>query len=201
GWAVVRQDELHIGVLSLSLGVDVPVRYEQDPLSGAVEAAWLSGLTVVVASGNEGEGTVTSPGRDPYVLTVGASDTRATAALADDIVPDWSGAASFKGYAKPEVVAPGTSVVSLRSPGSTIDQQFPEARIGNDYFRGSGTSMSTALTAGVAAVLLERHPEAAPDDVKGAIRDGARNGGFVDLAEADATTGDADWVQDWKTFN
>ena len=208
GWAVVHEDDMQLGVLSLSLGVDVPLPYQKDPLSGAVEAAWLSGLTVVVAAGNEGPGTVTSPGRDPFVVTVGATDNHGTASVADDTVAPWSGSQSAdkkKDAAKPEVVAPGTSVVSLRAPGSTIDRENPSARIGDDQFRGSGTSMSTALTAGTAAVLLERHPEASPDEVKGAMVDGARTmtGGAsaLDLAGADHATADPNWVQDWKTFD
>ena len=55
--------------------------YAQDPLCQAVEAAWQAGIVVVVAAGNEGRdnsvgnngyGTVTSPGNDPFVITVGA---------------------------------------------------------------------------------------------------------------------------------
>src|SRR3954451_13449000 len=69
GWVVVHQDEVGASVLNLSIGVDAPFRYEKDPLSAAVEAAWSSGLTVVVAAGNMGKGTVTSPGHDPFVIT------------------------------------------------------------------------------------------------------------------------------------
>ena len=57
-------------------------------------------------------------------------------------------ASSFHGYAKPDVVAPGVSVVSLRAPGSTIDVTHPEGRVDNVYFRGTGTSMSTAIVSG-----------------------------------------------------
>jgi len=199
GWVVTHRDTYGIGVLNLSFGVDAPMPYRFNPLSAAVEAAWASGITVVVSAGNEGAGHVTSPGSDPYVLTVGAADTAGTATTADDSVTSWSGRGSFRGYAKPDVVAPGVSDVSLRAPGSTVDVQHPEGRLGNAYFRGTGTSMSTALVSGAAALLLADHPAATPDDVKGALVDGATSiaGGAreVDVARADTATARPEWWQ------
>jgi len=67
--------------LSLSLGRPVFESYKLDPLCQAVEAAWKTGIVVVVAAGNSGRdnsqgtngyATITSPGNDPYVITVGA---------------------------------------------------------------------------------------------------------------------------------
>lgn len=173
GWIVVNSEEHNTRVLSLSFGVDAGLPYLENPLSAAVEAAWSAGITVVASSGNEGAGHVTSPGSDPWIVTVGATDTMGTADVSDDVVPDWSSSQDFRKYAKPEVVAPGVSVVSQRVPGSTIDQEYAAARVDDHYFSGSGTSMATALVAGAAAVLTERHPMATPDDIKGALIDGA----------------------------
>jgi serine protease AprX len=204
GWVVLHQDEVGASVLNLSFGIDAPMPYEANPLSAAVEAAWSSGLTVVVAAGNDGAGNVTSPGDDPYVITVGATDTHGTVAADDDTVAPWSGSKDSHRYAKPDVLAPGTSIVSLRAPGSTIDTSFPAARIGTDYFRGSGTSMSTAITAGAAAVLLQHHPGATPDDVKGAIVDSSVSigkkvlGGELDLSAADHATSKGAWEQHYQ---
>jgi serine protease AprX len=202
GWAIVHQDDFGIRVLSLSIGVDTTGSYRRDPLSAAVEVAWTSGLTTIVAAGNEGPGYVTSPGRDPYVLTVGAADNTLSADPWNAAVPSWSGSATFPGYAKPDVLAPGVSVISLRAPGSTIDTRFPEARVDGDYFRGSGTSMATALTAGIAAIVTQHHPDAAPDDVKGAITSTARPVPQADLAAGEASlsaairaTADPAWQQ------
>ena len=190
-----------IDVLNLSFGVDAPMPYFFNPLSAAAEAAWASGITVVVSAGNDGDGHVTSPGSDPYVITVGAADTGGTAATDNDVVPSWSGRERFDGYSKPDVVAPGVSVVSLRAPGSTIDVTHPEGRVDDTYFRGTGTSMSTAMVSGAAAVLLASHPAATPDDVKGALVDGAARisagAREVDLARADEADARADW---WQHF-
>jgi serine protease AprX len=67
------------------------------------------------------------------------------------------------------VVAPGRSVVSLRAPGSLLDEVFPGARVGDQLFRGSGTSQAAAVTAGAVAVLLQAYPDLTPDQVKAAL--------------------------------
>jgi serine protease AprX len=130
---------------------------------------------------------------------VGAADTAGTPATDNDVVPTWSGRESFAGYSKPDVVAPGVSLVSLRDPGSTIDVQHPSARVGANYFRGTGTSMSAAVVSGTVADLLEHHGDATPDDVKGALVDTAANIGrgarAIDLAAADHAVADSSWWQ------
>ena len=199
GWVVTHRDRYGIDVLNMSFGVVAPMPYFFNPLSAAAEAAWASGITVVVSAGNEGDGHVTSPGSDPYLITVGAADTGGTPSTDNDVVPTWSGHQRFDGYSKPDVVAPGVSVVSLRAPGSTIDVTHPEGRVDDTYFRGTGTSMSTAMVSGSAALLLASHPAATPDDVKGALIDGAAriSAGTreVDLARADEADARADWWQ------
>jgi serine protease AprX len=190
GWVIDHADEKDVRVLNLSFGVRTSIPWAADPLSWAVEKAWASGITVVVAAGNEGRDGVTAPGRVPWVITAGASDPNGTTTTADDTVPAWSGWQRTGPFTKPDVVAPGVSVISLRAPGSLVDESNARARIGTTYFRGSGTSMAAALTSGVAAVLLANHPAALPDDVKGALVGTARPiagspAGAVDLAAAD----------------
>jgi serine protease AprX len=203
GWAVTHRDVYDIRVMNLSFGVDVPMPYQANPLAAAAEAAWASGIVVVAAAGNNGQDNVTSPGDDPYVITAGATDTRGTANTSDDVVPSWSGAEQFKRYAKPEVVAPGVSVTSLRAPGSTIDQQHPEGRVGSAYFRGTGTSMSTALVTGAAALIVAGHPGATPDDVKGSLvataKPTADGAAAIDIDAADHAAASPDWWQHYKT--
>jgi serine protease AprX len=198
-FAVEHADDYGIRVLNLSFGADMPMSWRADPLSAAVEAAWASGITVVTSSGNDGPGTVTSPGRDPWVLTAGASNSAGTPDTADDTVAPFSGSLTRAGVAKPDVLADGVDVVSLRVPGSYIDTAYPAGRLADSWFRGSGTSMSTALAAGAAAVTVWAHPEATPDDVKGALastadRVAGSNAGALDLGAAlDATANPAWW--------
>ena len=119
-WAVAHKNQYHIKVLNLSLGANAAAPVEYDPIASAVEFAWKHGITVVCAAGNEGEfgpGGITSPGNSPYVITVGASDTCQTKPTTDDIMTYYSsvGPTLFDEYAKPDVVAPGNHVISLRA--------------------------------------------------------------------------------------
>jgi serine protease AprX len=158
-----------IDVLNLSLASGSPLPYQVDPLNQALRSLWTRGVTVVVPSGNDGPGagSVTSPGNDPLLLTVGGLDERGTAARGDDVVGPWSGRGpTWQGDAKPDLVAPGASLVSLRSPGSVVDTSAPHARVGAGYFRGSGTSMAAAVTSGLVAATLAVTPRLRPDAVK-----------------------------------
>lgn len=177
-WVVDHRDDYDIHVLNLSLGVSSAEDYRTNPLNIAVERVWNAGIVVVAAAGNDGAlpGTITKPGDDPLVVTAGASDDRTTVAVNDDTLAAFSGAGptASNGVAKPDVVAPGTSVVSVRAPGSTIDAAVPSARIGEHYFKGSGTSFSAALVSGAAAVVLSRDPSLTPNQIKRRLAAGAR---------------------------
>lgn len=204
GWVVAHADEHSVRVLNLSVAVPtLSASYLADPLSGAVEAAWASGITVVAAAGNDGANGVTSPGRDPWVITVGALETNGTVGRDDDFVPEWSGRSSGRETPKPELLAPGVSLISTLAPGSTISRLHPESIVDDHYFVGTGTSMATALTAGAAAMLTEHHAAATPDDIKAALVRAADPvpgavGGAVDVAEADLLEADESW---WQRHN
>src|SRR6202140_4676296 len=119
----------NIRVLNLSLGRPIYESYKMDPLCHAVEAAWKSGIVVVVAAGNNGRyqatngyGTITAPGNDPYVITVGAMKPMGTPTRVDDLIASYSskGPTALDAIAKPDILAPGNLLVSLEAPGSTL---------------------------------------------------------------------------------
>ncbi len=169
-WVVEHRntDGLNIRVLNLSLGQAGVVSHVGDHLSAAVERAWDAGIFVVVAAGNNGSAQLhlDSPAIDPYVMAVGAADVNGEE-HEDFDVPTWSGRGN--GDRNPNVVAPGLSIASYRVPGSTVDNACPDARYGDDLFKGSGTSQAAAATSGLAAVLLAEHPALTPDQVKHTI--------------------------------
>jgi len=178
GWAVANQAPLNISVLNMSLGA-VPVASSViNPLDQAVEVAWRHGITVVASAGNAGpfNGTVLSPGDDPLVITVGALDDNGTVSPADDSMTAFSsvGPTNPDGWIKPDLVASGRSVVSLRAPGSTVDLANPSAEIGNANFVGSGTSFSAAITSGAAALVVQ---SAKPQGLLGWLLGGSGSSG------------------------
>jgi serine protease AprX len=185
-WVINHRDQYNIQVLNLSLGAIPTSSTVTNPLDQAVESAWQAGITVVASAGNSGpyNGTIVSPGDDPLVITVGALDdngstdpTAATATTFSSVGPT-----NIDGFFKPDLVTSGRSVVSLRVPGSTIDTTFPTARIGKANFVGSGTSFSTAITSGAAALILQGAPgklttnNDTPDQVKAQLLGTTSNG-------------------------
>jgi serine protease AprX len=141
-WCAARDDA---DVISMSLGSDI-VADGNDALSQAVDAAVIDrGKVVTVAAGNSGDapGSIGSPAAARQAVTVGA-------------VTEWSGPAtsyrsngislaSFSsrgpttdGRTKPEVVAPGVTVMAAQA-GTT-----------SGYVSFSGTSMATPYVAGAA---------------------------------------------------
>jgi serine protease AprX len=176
-WVIDHQDAHDIGVVNLSIRSDSSLSYRIDPMNLAVEQVWANGITVVVAAGNQGSapGTIAKPGDDPWVITVGASDDHGTADVTDDTVAEFSsrGPTLVDGLAKPDVVAPGKSVQSTRSPGSEADLRYPNF-VDEDTRLGSGTSFSAPEVAGAAAVLLQADPGATNDRIKHALMSTAR---------------------------
>ncbi len=176
-WVVAFKDVYGIKVLNLSLGTNSTQPYQLSPLDYAVEKAWQTGITVVVSASNLGPDprTISKPGDDPFVITVGATDDMGTPGLGDDAVPNFSsrGPTAADGLAKPDVAAPGAHLVSLAAPGAAITTEFPSSMTA-PYRSGSGTSMSTAVVSGLVADILSAHPTWTPNRVKFALTSTAR---------------------------
>ena len=174
-WVVANRATHNIRVLNLSYGTNSSQSSTIDPLAHAVENAWRAGIVVVVAAGNDGVSgatRLTMPAVDPYVIAVGSSDNRGSNEEKDFRVGAWTNNGTTA--RRPDLLAPGKSVVSLRVPGSVADSKHPEGRVFGDFsgrmFRGTGTSQSAAVVSGAAALLLQRNPSLTPDRVKGLLR-------------------------------
>ena len=168
-----RDDGMNIRVLNLSFGTDGVQDYLVDPLTYAVEAAWRRGVVVVVAAGNRGYGSpqLNNPAYDPLVIAVGAADPKGTYGHPDDEVAAFSSCGNAARSV--DLVAPGKSLVSLRDPGSKIDLNHPQGRVGTRFFRGSGSSQAAAVVSGAAALIIDQRPSITPDQVKALLQSSA----------------------------
>jgi serine protease AprX len=163
-----------IKVINLSYGSGGTPPAWTDPLQFAVEKAWQAGIVVVAAAGNNGNtfGTLTNPARDEWILAVGATATNGTTATSDDTIATFTNLSSTSAN-QVDLLAPGTSIASLRNPGSNLDNTYPTARVGTTLFKGSGTSQATAVVSAAAALLLQAKPTATPNQIKDWMTKGA----------------------------
>jgi serine protease AprX len=171
-WVVNNHNSngMNIKVLNLSYGTMSKNDPASDPLSWASEVAWRSGVAVVASTGNDGDSVVglASPAYNPWIIAVGAQDTKGTATYADDSVPSFS-ERSASGQRPPDLVAPGVGIVSLGVKGSNLYDGYSSARIGNGFMRGNGTSQAAAVVSGALALMLSKTPSTTPDDLKGTL--------------------------------
>jgi serine protease AprX len=89
---------------------------------------------------------------------VGCSDDHKYVEVAGNRIVDYSGRGPTAScICKPDLVAPGSNIVSC----SSLTRKG-----GNLYTRKSGTSMATPIVSGAIALLLEKEPELTNRDVK-----------------------------------
>jgi subtilisin family serine protease len=144
-------------IVNLSLGgTPTTTCAADDPaLQTAVTNAVNAGVVIVAAAGNDA-GPVNSPGYCTGVIPVGATDSNdAIAYFSSHGVELSSG-----------VVAPGVSVLTTHTGGGTSSP--------------SGTSFSSPMVAGAAALILSAKPTLTPDQVRTHLRAGADSLGLSD---------------------
>ncbi|GIF01078.1 S8 family serine peptidase [Paractinoplanes rishiriensis] len=161
-----------IKVLTLAYGTGGNPNFWDDPVSLAVQQAVKAGITVVAAAGNQGNGygKLTHPAADFWTIAVGATAPNGTTDPTDDTLAPFT---NLSTNGRPlDVVAPGTSIASLRVPGSNADNGFASARVGETLFRGSGTSQAAAVTAAAAALVLQARPTLNPGQLRTVLQQG-----------------------------
>jgi len=180
-------DSLGADVISSSLGYlnfDNGFTYTKQQLDGktavttiAANTATRLGIVVCNAMGNDGPGdtTLITPADAETILACGAVNSSGTIASFSSRGP------TGDGRIKPEVVARGVSTYCATATDT------------NTFGYVSGTSLSTPLVGGCAAVLLSAHPDWVPWKVREALMYTANNShtpnnaygwGLIDLLAA-----------------
>lgn len=155
-WVLDKQKEYDIRILNISIGMGENTEQERmNRLLALVDRAWEEGLVVVCAAGNMGPKPMSiSPlGSRKQVITVGCHEG-GYFGQRDHLCEDYSGRGpSPYAMKKPDLVAPGTDIVSCNAG---IERRGRFYR--NAYIAKSGTSMATPIISGGAALLLQKYP-------------------------------------------
>ena len=198
-WVNDNRSTYNIKVVNLSMNSTQAQSYLVDPLDAAAEILWFNKVTVVVSAGNNGANgapAVFAPANDPFVITVGATNTYSTATPTDDTVAPFSAYGKDEtGNIKPDLVAPGIGIVSTK-PG--ISAKLVVAHWGFvlsanlNYMTVAGTSFAAPQVAAAAALLLQSEPNLTPDQVKYRLKA---------TALQNTARGNWDTRQKWTSYN
>lgn len=172
GWIIENKDKYNIRLLCLPFGAEAIVNISNDILNKACKVLNQNNIITICAAGNNGpyEGSITTPGNSPYVITAGSSKVDSDA---KPLLCDFSSRGSNKTkYTKPDLLAPGFNITSI----ATDKGYIPINKIGLPsspeipYCSMSGTSMSAAVLTGCIALLLQKMPKLSFGDLQGILK-------------------------------
>lgn len=155
-WVLDNIQTYNIRILNISIGMDEHTdKSRMEKLVRLVDEAWERGLIVVCAAGNMGPDPMTiSPlGARKQVITVGCHEG-GYFGNREHLCEDYSsrGPSPYV-MKKPDVVAPGTDIISCNAGIIRRGRSYRNA-----YIAKSGTSMATPIISGGLALLLQKYP-------------------------------------------
>ncbi len=162
----------HVDIISMSLGGGGD---ESSSISKAVDEAVDAGVVVVSAAGNSGtaSGALGVPAAARKGIAVAATDDN------DKLAYFSSRGPTGLNNLKPDVSAPGVGICAAQ-----WDSAWDYAKcLDNKHTSISGTSMATPHVSGVAALLLQQHPDWEPSDVKSALMSTSKDLGLKVLEQ------------------
>jgi len=151
-WIIENKNKYNIRVANMSVGTSD--RSINSSLIYAMYKAWDSGICLVTADGNAGSGnsSITTSGKNKKIITVGNFEIPSSSC---------------------DVTAPGIDITSCMSSNYSFgfNGRSKKKIVSPYYIMMSGTSMSTPMVSGAAALLIEKYPKISPDEIKERIMD------------------------------
>lgn len=167
-WIISNMIKWKIRILNISIGLG---RIGDEELEKkamfAIEKAWNAGLVVVVAAGNGGPDPMSiSPiGATEYAITVGCNEG-GFFGKNKNLCENYSGRGPTRySLKKPDIVAPGTDIISCNSLFKKTAGTYRNA-----YIKKSGTSMAAPIVSGTCALLLSHKPQLTNNEIKRKLR-------------------------------
>lgn len=168
-WIEENYNKYNIRIVNVSIGTEAfSCQDEQSDLVKAIDTLWDLGITVIASAGNNGPEyhTITTPGISRKIITVGASSAMGNIDATGKKFTTYSGKGpTFCDIPKPDITAPGSNIISCYS-------SF------NGYAKKSGTSMSTPIVSGAAALIFSYNPGITNEQFKDLLCRSARDIGL-----------------------
>lgn len=141
------------------------------PMIDIIEIAIKKGLTVITPAGNSGSKpySIYCPGNIAEVITVGGTGPMEANVKTLKTSPYSGRGPTTANLPKPDLCAPSGLTTSLSSNVTYLPGKSKFAMPQNLYTTASGTSISCALIAGFAALLLEKNNTLSPSDLKSVL--------------------------------
>jgi serine protease AprX len=170
-WVVENKERYNIRVVSMSLGGDEDISFNDSVVDRAAERAVRAGLVVVVAAGNSGCGDnprPIPPANSPSVITVGGYDDNNELENRELDLYCSNFGYTVDGLLKPEIIAPAIWVAAPILPGSDFYRRaeaLSQLAAAPDYALKK-LARSLAATAGLPASIAE----AGADEIRAAAQ-------------------------------
>lgn len=163
-WILRIREQCRIRILNISVGIGTLEEAKKEQrLKSMIEEVWDSGILVVCAAGNKGPepGTISAVGGSSKAVTVGCHDGSYELDNPGRCETYSGRGAEGTMYRKPDLVAPGTDIVSCNIHYYRLHGKFRNA-----YVAKCGTSMATPIVSGAAALALQKFPRMTNEECK-----------------------------------
>lgn len=177
-WILENKNKYKIKILCMPLGYGSFDSINSDPLYHKLKELINNNILIVAAAGNNGilNKKVDSPGLIPEVLCVGAldmnyKDNENRNLREADFSPSFF---TRQLTGKPDVFAPGVDIIPYGKNNNLESYKFV-----------SGTSFSTAIVTGLAAIIYEKNPDITNKYVYKIIKDTSNKNGIVSFNKID----------------
>jgi len=174
-WVIANKERFHIGIVSISLGGDEDVPYEQNTVDRLAEEAMANGIVIVVAAGNSGctnRHHTVPPANAPSVITVGGYDDGNRLSAEDLKLYCSSFGATADGFLKPEIIAPAMWIAAPILPETDLyakAEALSQLLNAPDYRIGM-LLQKVWIVAGLSSTMLTASADVIRTSVESAIR-------------------------------